>query len=74
MERPRRRSRGFSLRRRLPLTLTIALLSLGLLSASGCSSLYPKSTPPGTYLITVTAIGQVTQLTHSSQTTLTVTP
>jgi hypothetical protein len=60
-------------RRRLPLALTMALLSFAMLSTSGCSGLYPKSTPPGTYVINITGAGQITHTTHTAQTVLTVT-
>ena len=62
-------------RRRLPLRLLALLLaaSATLTLASGCSGKYPGHTPPGTYTINVTAVGQTTHVTHTTPITLIVT-
>jgi hypothetical protein len=54
------------------LLFLVAALTL-LLPLTGCDGLYPKSTAPGTYPITVNATGAVTKLSHSAPITLTVT-
>jgi hypothetical protein len=55
-------------------TLLVALLvTATLLSATGCSSLYPASTPPGTYSITLTGQGQTSGISHQATFTLIVT-
>ncbi len=56
-------------------TLLLALVLTGSLFAlTGCSGLYPPSTPPGTYTITLTGHGTQTGQTHTTTFTLIVTP
>jgi hypothetical protein len=43
------------------------------LPLTGCDGLYPRSTAPGTYTISVIANGVATKLTRSAPITLTVT-
>jgi hypothetical protein len=64
-----RRSRALFSRLLLSLLATLALM----LPLTGCDGLYPKSTAPGTYTISVTANGFATKLSHSAPITLTVT-
>jgi Bacterial Ig-like domain (group 3) len=67
----------FAARRRrslLRLLLTLAAISGVSLTVNGCSGLYPKSTPPGTYTINVSGVGTNSKLTHTQAITLTVTP
>ena len=61
--------------RRLPVRLLALLFATTatLTLASGCSGKYPGHTPPGTYTINVTAVGQTTHVTHTTPITLIVT-
>ncbi len=63
-------------RRKLPLRLTLFLLTTlaATLTLTGCSGMYPLSTPPGTYVVNITARGTTTNITHTLPITLTVTP
>jgi hypothetical protein len=63
-------------RRRSLVRLLLALIAIGTLTltVNGCSGLYPKSTPPGTYTINLSGAGANTNLTHTQAITLTVTP
>ena len=65
---------GLRRRTRLPRLLLAALLSVAVLSAAGCSGLYPPHTVPGTYTINVTGLAQNNNLTRSTPLTLIVTP
>jgi hypothetical protein len=58
------------------LRLLLALIAIGglALTLNGCSSLYPKSTTPGTYTINLNGVGANTGLAHTQAITLTVTP
>ena len=61
-------------RRLLPRLLLVLIATLAImLPLTGCDGLYPKSTAPGTYTISVTANGVATKLSHSAPLTLTVT-
>lgn len=62
-------------RRRLPIRLLAILIAATatLTLASGCSGKYPGHTPPGTYTINVTGVGQATRVTHTTAITLVVT-
>jgi FG-GAP repeat. len=53
----------------LALTIAAALLS----AASGCSGKYPDSTPPGVYILKITATGAQAGLSHTINLPLTVT-
>jgi len=63
-------------RRRLPLRLALFLLATltTTLALSGCSGMYPASTPPGTYTVNITGNAATTGLAHTTPITLTVTP
>jgi hypothetical protein len=66
----------FAARRRRSLArLLLALIAIGGLSLTlnGCSGLYPKSTPPGSYTINLDGAGANTKLTHAQSISLTVT-
>ncbi len=65
---------GWRRRIRLPRLLLIALVSVGALTASGCSGLYPPHTAPGTYTITITGHAESSNITRSTTITLVVTP
>ncbi len=63
-------------RRKLPLRLTLFFLTTlaATLTLTGCTGMYPLSTPPGTYTLNITARGATTSITHTLPITLTVTP
>ena len=62
----RRGLRGFA-------RLMALLVAAGLLSLTGCSSMYPAHTAPGSYAITVTGQGVHTGIVHTAKVTLNVT-
>lgn len=64
---------GVSRKRCLKQLLILALM-IGAVTLTGCSSKYPAFTPPGTYKIQVIAVAQASQITHTSDVELTVTP
>ncbi len=63
-------------RRKLPLRLTLFFLTTlaATLTLTGCSGMYPLSTPPGVYTFNITAHGATTGLNHFITISLTVNP
>ena len=56
-------------------SVLIALaLTASLLALTGCSGLYPPSTPPGTYNITLSGQGAHTGMTNTTTVSLIITP
>ena len=63
-------------RRKLPLRLTLFFLTTlaATVTLTGCTGMYPLSTPPGVYTLNITAGGATTNISHTLPITLTVTP
>ena len=63
-------------RRKLPLRLTLFFLTTlaATLTLTGCTGMYPLSTPPGAYTFNITANGTTTNLSHFITISLTVNP